>query len=175
MGIKVGINTIIWFFYSYVGYGHVFYAHTLAYTSTWAHKACPYMDPPRFARHRIDCDKKKVAAIYPACLHGHIAAGPDEFRSSLSNHPIGFKRACGHARFLRRRSDLSCHQSLHCPRNLLMGYRLHLLFKLKMSHTALRLFHALSRGEALSIQCVAGGQRVEKPSCYKTKIQAATR
>ena len=27
----------------------------------------PYMDPSRFARHRFVRDKKKVAAIYPAC------------------------------------------------------------------------------------------------------------
>jgi len=26
-----------------------------------------YMDPSRFARHRFNRDKKKVAAIYPAC------------------------------------------------------------------------------------------------------------
>ena len=26
-----------------------------------------YMDPSRFARHRFVRDKKKVAAIYPAC------------------------------------------------------------------------------------------------------------
>lgn len=41
-----------------------------------------YMDPPRFARPSFVCDKKKVATIYPACLRGHIAAGPDEFRAS---------------------------------------------------------------------------------------------
>jgi len=36
------------------------------------------MDPSRFARHRFVRDKKKVAAIYPACLCGRIAAGPDD-------------------------------------------------------------------------------------------------